>query len=212
MVLGYSRLEQRKGLFDKLIRFDAVLQAMKYFSYAMAGMPYTGVGKNLSYSRQLFYRNKGFISHYSIRFGDDDLFVNRNARPGKTRVEFGPEAHTVSTTTYDFSRWMKKKKRQLTTVKYYSGRHKMVLSAFSLTQFLFYLTFIPLVIWNVQLYIVLGAFAIRTATALIIFKRCMKQLQEHKLLLYLPLFELLLIFLIPLLSLSASVVKQDKWK
>lgn len=212
MVLGYSRIEERKGLFDKLIRFDAVFMAMKYMSYALAGMPYTGVGKNLSYSRKLFYRSGGFISHYRIRFGDDDLFVNRNAVPGKTRIEVHPESHTVSTTLYTFSRWMKKKKRQLTTARYYKRRHKLILGTFSITQLLFYLCFVPLVIWNVNLYITLSIFAFRMASALFVFKRCMKQLQEPKLLLYLPLFELMLVVLTPLLSLSASVVKQDKWK
>jgi len=212
MVLGYSRIEERKGLFDKLIRFDAVFMAMKYMSYALAGMPYTGVGKNLSYSRKLFYRGGGFISHYRIRFGDDDLFVNRNAVPGKTRIEPNPESQTISTTLYTFSRWIKKKKRQITTARYYKGSHKWVLGFFSVTQLLFYLCFVPLVIWNVYLYVTLSIFALRMLSALFVFKRCMKQLQEHKLLLYLPLFELLLVFLTPLLSLSASVVKQDKWK
>ncbi|MEI6576046.1 MAG: glycosyltransferase [Bacteroidota bacterium] len=212
MVLGYSRIEQNKGLFDKMIRFDAVFRAMKYLSYAMAGMPYTGVGKNLSYTKTLFYKSKGFISHYTIRFGDDDLFVNRNASALATRVELSPESHTVSTTTYTFSRWVKKRKRQLTTARYYSKKHKFILGSFTMTQLLFYLCFIPLVIWKVELYIVLGLFGLRMASALIVFKRCMKTLHEQKLLLYLPLFELMLVFLTPLLSLSASVVKQDKWK
>jgi hypothetical protein len=37
--------------------------------------PYMGVGRNLAYKKELFYRHKGFSSHNHIPGGDDDLFI-----------------------------------------------------------------------------------------------------------------------------------------
>ena len=49
------------------------------FPYALAGMPYMGVGRNLSYKKDVFIRNKGFSSINHIPSGDDDLFINKVA-------------------------------------------------------------------------------------------------------------------------------------
>jgi hypothetical protein len=44
------------------VRFETFHTAMQYLSYALAGIPYMGVGRNLSYKKDIFIRNKGFSS------------------------------------------------------------------------------------------------------------------------------------------------------
>ena len=34
-----------------------------------------GIGRNLCYTKTLFFANKGFASHMHVMSGDDDLFV-----------------------------------------------------------------------------------------------------------------------------------------
>ena len=34
-----------------------------------------GVGRNLSYKKELFFRVKGFTNHMNLMTGDDDLFI-----------------------------------------------------------------------------------------------------------------------------------------
>jgi len=77
IVLGYGGYHRRKGLLNKLIRFETFHTALQYLSYALAGIPYMGVGRNLSYRKDLFLRNKGFSSINHIPSGDDDLFINK---------------------------------------------------------------------------------------------------------------------------------------
>jgi cellulose synthase/poly-beta-1,6-N-acetylglucosamine synthase-like glycosyltransferase len=60
IVLGYGAYHKRKGLLNKLIRFETFHTALQYLSYALAGIPYMGVGRNLSYKKSLFFRHKGF--------------------------------------------------------------------------------------------------------------------------------------------------------
>ena len=83
IVLGYGAYHKKKGLLNKLIRFETFHTALQYLSYALAGIPYMGVGRNLSYRKDLFIRNKGFASINHIPSGDDDLFINKVATKKK---------------------------------------------------------------------------------------------------------------------------------
>jgi len=73
IVLGYGAYIAQPGLLNKLIRFDTLHVAMQYMSLALAGLPYMGVGRNLAYHRELFFNSGGFMKHYKITSGDDDL-------------------------------------------------------------------------------------------------------------------------------------------
>ena len=62
VVLGYGAYHKRPGMLNKLIRFETFHTALQYLSFALAGMPYMGVGRNLSYKKKLFLQSKGFSS------------------------------------------------------------------------------------------------------------------------------------------------------
>jgi hypothetical protein len=49
---GYEKIE--KSFLNKLIRFETLLTAIQYFSWAKAGLPYMGVGRNLAYKKRVF--------------------------------------------------------------------------------------------------------------------------------------------------------------
>ncbi|MGH2642379.1 MAG: glycosyltransferase, partial [Chitinophagaceae bacterium] len=54
VVLGYGAYKTRPGLLNKVIRFETFFSAMQYLSFALAGIPYMGVGRNLAYKKELF--------------------------------------------------------------------------------------------------------------------------------------------------------------
>ncbi|MEO5646929.1 MAG: glycosyltransferase, partial [Chitinophagaceae bacterium] len=60
IVLGYGAHHKLKGWLNKLIRWETFHTALQYFSYSLAGLPYMGVGRNLSYKKSVFFRHKGF--------------------------------------------------------------------------------------------------------------------------------------------------------
>ena len=86
VVIGYGPYFKRKGLLNKLIRFDTLYTAIQYLSMALANMPYMGVGRNLSYRKSTFFKNKGFTSHYNIPSGDDDIFISQVANKRNTHL------------------------------------------------------------------------------------------------------------------------------
>ena len=96
IVLGYGAYQKTEGLLNKIIRFETFHSALQYLSYALAGIPYMGVGRNLSYKKEVFFRNKGFSSINQIPGGDDDLFINKVATKENTAIVIDPDAHTIS--------------------------------------------------------------------------------------------------------------------
>ena len=212
IVLGYGPYYKRKDFLNKLIRFDTLHIAIQYLSFSMCGLTYMGVGRNLAYRKSLFYKSKGFISHYKIKSGDDDLFINRVANKNNTQIEIDPETFTFSEAEKTFSGWIKQKKRHLSTGKYYKKKFLFFLENFSLSQSLFYPTFIILLCFNYNIYFILSLFIIRLLSQLFILKKCMNKLNEKKLLVLSPFLELILIILNPFLLLSNLFVKQNKWK
>jgi len=96
IVLGYSGYEKSGTFLNKIIRFETLLTAVQYFSWSKIGRPYMGVGRNLAYKREEFFRVRGFMDHMKIRSGDDDLFINQAANAKNTTICLNPESFTVS--------------------------------------------------------------------------------------------------------------------
>ena len=212
VVLGYGPYYRSNGLLNKLIRFDTAHIAIQYLSYALAGFPYMGVGRNLSYLKQVFYKNKGFISHYHIRSGDDDLFINRVAKRSNTAVMTHPDSYTFSAPKQTLGQWITQKKRHLSTSTHYKFKHKLLLGMYSFGLVLFYTLFILLVSLNWSVIPVLGLFLLRLVSQYVVFSRCMKQLNEKDLVVFLPFYEILLLLFNAGTMISNFFHKPTRWK
>src|SRR5689334_11289351 len=138
VVIGYGAYNKRPGLLNKLIRFETFHSGLQYLSFALAGRPYMGVGRNLSYKKNVFLRNKGFSSINHIPGGDDDLFINQVATKKNTAVVIDKEAITLSQPKKSFRQWMRQKTRHYSTARYYKKGNKFLLALASFSQFLFY--------------------------------------------------------------------------
>lgn len=213
IVLGYGAYQSSKGLLNKYIRFDTLMIALQYFSYALIGKPYMGVGRNLAYRKSLFFNNKGFASHYGLLSGDDDLFVNETASESNTAIEFHPESHTLSTPKMKWSTWFAQKKRHYTTSRHYRAKHIFLLGFEPWSRLLFYISFCYLIVLKIYIPYILAAFLIRLISILIISKIAMNRLNERKLLLWIPVFDLFALFInfnIFISSIFRS--KKSQWK
>jgi cellulose synthase/poly-beta-1,6-N-acetylglucosamine synthase-like glycosyltransferase len=211
IVLGYGAYHKRSGFFNKLIRFETFHSALQYLSYALAGIPYMGVGRNLAYRRELFFRHKGFSSHNHIPGGDDDLFINMAANSQNTRVVVHPDAHTLSKPQRNFATWYRQKNRHYSTSKHYKGKHKFLLGLYSLTQFVFYPLLAFLLVYG-DWKTALSIFGARLLLQAILYYRVMQKLNEKDLFPLFLLFDILQPFY--LLLFAPAVIRQHKtsWK
>lgn len=142
-VLGYGGYFREKNSFlNKIIRFETLLSAIQYFSFALWGNPYMGVGRNLAYTSTRFYQQNGFASHLHIRSGDDDLFVNESATAENTSICITPESFTRSLPKRSFSEWFLQKRRHISTAQHYRSQDKILLGLFYFSQLFFWILFI----------------------------------------------------------------------
>ncbi len=180
IVLGYGAYHKKPGLLNKLIRFETFHTALQYLSYALAGKPYMGVGRNLSYKKEVFLRNKGFSSINQIPSGDDDLFINQVATSTNTAICIEHTAHTLSEPKEKWNDWMTQKYRHYTTSKYYKRGHKFWLGLYSFSLFLVYpLLAISIIFFN--WWIPLVVFGIRFSIQAVVLFKGMKKLNESDL-------------------------------
>lgn len=211
IVLGYSPIKPEKGFFNTLARYDTMQRAIQYLSYALIGKTYMGVGRNLAYKKSLFYKSKGFISHYKLQSGDDDLFINRVATTKNTNISIHPESFMYVPFLPYFRLWFIRKQQQLNTIKYFKRVTRYLLGKYELSKFVFIALFTTLLVMQYNIFIVLGLFGLRLVTQLIIIKKSMIVLSERKLLLATPLLELLMIFIHFTVRISNVFIKQNKW-
>ncbi len=212
IVLGYGAYSKSKSLLNLLIRFDTTRIAMNYLGFARAGMPYMGVGRNMAYRKSLFYKQNGFISHYRIQSGDDDLFINKAASAKNTRIEIQQEVHTISRPKASLDQWLRQKRRHLLTGGYYKPIHKFSLGMFAVSQVVFWASAIGLLILWYQPYIVIGLVVLRLFSQLLITGKVMRKLSEKGFLMLVPLFELFLMIVSPVLAFANLLNKPVKWR
>ncbi|MEI6488929.1 MAG: glycosyltransferase [Bacteroidota bacterium] len=212
LVIGYGAYEKQKGFINKIIRFDTFVIALQYLSFAFARRTYMGTGRNLAYKKSLFFKMKGFASHYHIESGDDDLFVNEAATRKNTRVELSVDSFTISRVKKTMKDWIRQKRRHVTTFKQYRFGSKFRLMALSMSQYLYFLTFIIVLILQFQPILVLSMFGLRLVIQLLVFNKSMKVLAEKDLLVLSPLIELILMVLYPLITLSNLLMRKNNWK
>ena len=178
IVLGYGAYRKKPGLLNKLIRFETFQTALQYFSYALAGLPYMGVGRNLSYKKEVFIRNKGFSSINQMPSGDDDLFINQVANKNNTAIVIDQDAHTISEPKTNLHDWMNQKYRHYTTSKYYKTQHAILLGIYALSQFLVYPVLIAALILSDQYMLLVSLWAARMIVQGTILRSTMKKLNE----------------------------------
>lgn len=212
IVIGYGSYRKTPGFLNKWIRMDTVFNAVQYLSSALGQNAYMGVGRNLSYRKELFFKNKGFASHNHVMSGDDDLFINETATNKNTQVELHPEAFTESIPRTSWISWLQQKKRHMSTGKYYKPGHKMMIGAFFLSHFLFYLSIVVLIFIGLRWEILVGIVVVRLLIQMIIFGKCMKRLGEFDIIWMVPLFDLAVLILYPSLSISNLLFKDKTWK
>ena len=212
LILGVGKYERRRGLLNLIVRYETLFTAIQYISFAIRGRAYMGVGRNMAYIRELFFRHKGFAGHLKLLSGDDDLFVNEAATKTNTCVELSPHSLTISSPPETFREWFRQKKRHLSTGPYYKISSKLRLGAEYLTRLLFYLSVIILFFTDYWIWIAGAVWGLHAIVRMVLVKLSMRRLDERDLLLPSLLLDPLLPILLAALRVSNIIrPREPKW-
>ena len=211
LVLGYGAYERKTGFLNRLIRYDAFMIGVQFLSAAIRKKPYMGVGRNLAYTRSLFFREKGFSTHYHINSGDDDLFVNQVANGDNTNICLSEKAITYSIAKTSFREWGIQKARHFTTGPLYNSVSKSRLAFNYFSQYFFYLSLIPLAFSMRTVLLIPALFLLKIIVQLVSLGKSTKKLNERDLLVVSWIYELILLFIYPIFHVTKFFYKQNRW-
>jgi glycosyltransferase involved in cell wall biosynthesis len=212
IVLGYSPFEKRPGFLNKLIRYENVITALQYFGFAKLGLPYMGVGRNLSYKKDMFLTLNGFEKNKDLLSGDDDLFINAAATGRNTEICMDKDAFTFTKPEESWQAWLNQKKRHLRAGFRYKPLHRLLLFLFAFSGFAFYVLF-AVVTFKAHLIklalITLGALWV---LKFIITFRIFKKTGTEDLSLLSPLLDVLYYVYLLIIFLLLLLKPKDSWK
>lgn len=213
IVIGYGAYKkQPKSFLNKLIRFETLLTAIQYFSLARIGQPYMAVGRNLAYTKSIFFEVRGFMNHMNIKSGDDDLFVNEIANSSNSSICYTRESFTESIPKATYADWLLQKRRHITTAHHYKTKHKFYLTLFYVSQLFFLVLGLFLMssmyYWKISLSLIVLRYIMFFTT----ISLASNKLNEKDLIPYLPLLELFLIISQFSIFIKNLTSKPNHWK
>ncbi len=192
IILGYGPYRKSNGFLNKFIRFEAFYTAIQYLSFALAGYPYMGVGRNLAYDRIIFQQAEGFTRHEHLMSGDDDLLVNQMATADNTTINILPDARIYSTPVSSWGSYYIQKRRHLSVGGHYRLQHQLALGILALSHFAFYVSLLILAVMTPSWWYYLTLiYLVRMGVVLLAYTEASKHLGERDLLIYLPLLDFL---------------------
>jgi glycosyltransferase involved in cell wall biosynthesis len=211
-VLGFSPYEQRPGMLNAFIRFETLISGVQYISFALLGVPYMGVGRNLSYRRTKFLEEKGFNTFIKVTGGDDDLFVNQHARNTNTAVCIEADSIMRSRPKTSLGSFFDQKVRHLSVGKYYRFGHRIMLGLFSLSWILTWMLGIALAILSNFPYLIVGLLVLRLILVLFTASIASKKLHQKVELWAVPVLDFIYAFYYLVTGIKALATKKVRWK
>jgi cellulose synthase/poly-beta-1,6-N-acetylglucosamine synthase-like glycosyltransferase len=211
IILGYAPYFRTKGIINRIIRYDTAFIGVSYLSFALAKMPYMGVGRNLAYTKKVFESARGFKSHYSLPSGDDDLFIQEAAVNQNYTIQISPQTFCYSKASETWKGWVRQKTRHYSTSSRYKVIKKALLGIYPISLLLVWLTFVILLFnakWFATSLILFGCMII---VKWLIQGKCLRTLNEKGFALAFPLWDLGHALLMPMLYNFSDHKRYKKW-
>lgn len=210
LVLGYGPYSKKNGLLNMLVRFDTARIALQYMGMAMNGNAYMGVGRNMAYTRSLYTSAGGFQRHLHIASGDDDLFVQEASTAENTQIVLSSESYMYSVAPASFRQWFWQKKRHVSAFSHYRPGFKFLLTVLpAFSAFMYMLCLVLFFTGNpLAACLLLGG---KGLISYLLFSPWLLKTGEKDLILFIPLLDLIYIFVLFIFSLLNIFSAKRAW-
>ncbi len=212
IVIGYGPYLHAKGLLNRWIRFETAWIAANYFSFALAKIPYMGVGRNMAYKKETFNRVGGFKKHYSLPSGDDDLFIQATAKNNNTDIVINPNSFMYSKAKNTWSDYIRQKSRHLSATMYYKVIKKWLLGIYPLSMLGMLISFVFLLRNNEYWFLATCVFSLVTIIKWIVQGINFKKLDSKSFVWALPVLDVVYVLMSTIIYYSIDKKAVKKWK
>jgi poly-beta-1,6-N-acetyl-D-glucosamine synthase len=211
LVLGVSPYARKNSILNLFVRFETLITAMQYVAMARKGKAYMGVGRNMAYTRRLFFSVKGFANHHHLNAGDDDLFVQDAATANNVNVCVHPESQTLSDSAKGFRSWWRQKRRHLYVGKHYGSKVRRFLGLLALVQVLFYMVMPVWFVYAAFWWLPLCVYGMWLLVRFPVTLRVGLRMNQHHILVAYPLLDLMYAAYLFAAGINAWLAKKADW-
>lgn len=184
LVIGYTGIERRPGLANKIMRCQRLTSSIRYLNAAVRGHVYRGIYNNIGYTKRLFFGNKGY-THLRMTLGEDDLFVQKIAPicSKRTSVMLNPAAAMRQFQWGGLRWWRAERRYRSAAFDLYPGRVRFTVFFELLTRLLLIAGTIAMgILLPPVLWIVAGSlFLLRELTLIIAVRMIARRVGERRL-------------------------------
>ena len=209
--LGYAPYKKSDTLLNRFIRYETVWTATQYMGFALAGMPYMGVGRNMIYMKKMYKIANGFQKHEKIVSGDDDLFVNAIITKNNFEIILNPETFMYSEPHTQWIAYFTQKKRHFSTATHYTLKHQIILGMLSLSHFVHFVTAVWLLALKISTIFVICFIVIRWLTIFMFYGKILRKFRETDLLPSVLALDIVHVFFYIIFA-PTLIFKSQKWQ
>lgn len=183
IVIGYCGVEPTRGLIDKLVRSSRMFSSLLYLTAAIRHRPYRGTIHNLGFSRELYFRHKGF-GHLNLNLGEDDLFLQQLFTDDNYTIVMHPRATTRQSRWGGLGWWLHECRLRNHAFPFYPLRARWFVFLESFSRMLFFGAAVAAAIMMPFMEVWIGVAAVvvlRFLAVILQMRRVAKRLGEQRL-------------------------------
>lgn len=169
--------------------YESTHTSMLMMSFAEAGFPYMGIGRNLAIRKNIRDQYEPHTHPSSLVSGDDDLMVNAAATAHNTRICLAPETFMYSKAPATWKIWLRQKRRQLAAGTKYKFFHQIALAAIGGSWAIHYGLGLILMLQGVNSGWILTAWLLRIIIVWTVQRRLLNLFGAKDLWLYVPFYD-----------------------
>lgn len=208
ILIGYGPYAYRHGFLNTFVRYETMYIAITYMGLHRWRHHYMAVGRNLFFKKEVFEKHGGFDGHMDLLSGSDDLFIANLRKKATFQIVDHPDTFTYSEPKETWRELWKQKRRHLSTSHRYPLLTQVILAGLSLSQILFYVSFIHLLFISSFTPSYIFIFFVRSILLTVVIYYSAKKLRERGLAIWSPLLDFIL--LLYYISLSFTVFYKPK--
>lgn len=155
IVAGYGGYNRKPGLLNAFTRWETLHTFLQYSTYALAGVPYMAVGRNMACTKSVLSGAQQDPLWNVTASGDDDMLVRIAGNAHNVAVVGFKDSFTYSDGKTTWKEWAAQKRRHLSTGKYYKPHIKVLLGAYGFSHALMWLCFLIMFIvdWKLAMFL-----------------------------------------------------------